>query len=108
MDISKKQTSSTPIQCGKEGKGLAAITKLPTLLEAIERVVELSKNSQMNDEFLLDASPEICILPIVVVSPSGRPCCFVSSWTMLLVVLTLVILPSPLRRGSDEYCGTIG
>lgn len=62
MDINKKQTSSTPVQCGKEGKGLEAIAKLPTLLEAIERVVELSKNSQMSDEFLLDASPEIGLL----------------------------------------------
>ena len=35
---------------------------LPTLLQAIERVVELSKNSKMSDEFMLKASPEIGLL----------------------------------------------
>jgi len=35
---------------------------LPTLLQAIERVVELSKNSKMSDEFMLEASPEIGLL----------------------------------------------
>ena len=35
---------------------------LPTLLQAIERVVELSKNSKMSDEFMLEASPEISLL----------------------------------------------
>ena len=37
-------------------------TKFPTLLEAIERVVELSKDSKMSDDFLLAASPEIGLL----------------------------------------------
>ena len=35
---------------------------LPTLLQAIERVVELSRNSKMSDEFMLEASPEIGLL----------------------------------------------
>ena len=35
---------------------------VPTLLQAIERVVELSKDSQMSDEFMLHASPEIGFL----------------------------------------------
>jgi len=35
---------------------------LPTLLQAIERVVELSKDSKMSEEFLLKASPEIGLL----------------------------------------------
>lgn len=53
MDTNRKQTSSSPVQCGKESKGLEAVN-LPTFLEAIERIVELSKNSQMSDDFLLD------------------------------------------------------
>ena len=36
--------------------------KLPTLLQAIERVVELSRDSKMSDEFMLKASPEIGLL----------------------------------------------
>ena len=36
--------------------------KLPTLLQAVERVVELSRNSKMSDEFLLEAYPEIGLL----------------------------------------------
>ena len=35
---------------------------VPTLLKAIERVVALSKDSQMSDEFLLEAAPEIGFL----------------------------------------------
>jgi SpoVK/Ycf46/Vps4 family AAA+-type ATPase len=35
---------------------------LPTLLQAIERVVELSRDSKMSDEFMLEASPEIELL----------------------------------------------
>ena len=34
----------------------------PTLLQAIERVVELSKDSQMSEKFMLEASPEIGLL----------------------------------------------
>ena len=36
--------------------------KLPTLLQAVERVVELSRDSKMSDEFLLEAYPEIGLL----------------------------------------------
>ncbi len=35
---------------------------LPTLLQAIERVVELAKDSRMSDEFMLEAAPEIGLL----------------------------------------------
>ena len=35
---------------------------LPTLLQAIERVVELAKDSQMSDEFMQEAAPEIGLL----------------------------------------------
>jgi DNA replication protein DnaC len=34
----------------------------PTLLQAIEKVVELSKDSQMSEEFMLKAAPEIGLL----------------------------------------------
>ena len=36
--------------------------KMPTLLQAVERVVELSRNSKMSDEFMKEAAPEIGIL----------------------------------------------
>ena len=36
--------------------------KMPTLLEAVERVVELSRNSKMSDEFMIKAAPEIGLL----------------------------------------------
>ena len=35
---------------------------LPTLLQAIERVAELAKDSQMSDEFMQEAAPEIGLL----------------------------------------------
>ena len=35
---------------------------VPTLLQAIERVVELSRDSKMSDEFLMEAAPEIEML----------------------------------------------
>lgn len=35
---------------------------VPTLLQTIERVVELSKDSQMSDEFMLQAAPEVGFL----------------------------------------------
>ena len=53
MDTNRKQTSSSPVLCGNDSKGLEAVN-LSTLLEAIERIVKLSKNSQMSDDFLLD------------------------------------------------------
>ncbi|MBO7267667.1 MAG: AAA family ATPase [Bacteroidaceae bacterium] len=46
----------------KAAKSVKTNTKFPTLLEAIERVVELSKDSKMSDDFLLAASPEIGLL----------------------------------------------
>ncbi len=46
----------------KAAKSVKTSTKFPTLLEAIERVVELSKDSKMSDDFLLAASPEIGLL----------------------------------------------
>ena len=38
------------------------LKSVPTLLQAIERVVELSRDSQMSDEFMLQAAPEIGFL----------------------------------------------
>ena len=37
-------------------------TSVPTLLQAIERVVELSRDSQMSNDFLKEAAPEITFL----------------------------------------------
>ena len=34
----------------------------PTLLQAIEKVVQQAKDSQMSEEFMLKAAPEICLL----------------------------------------------
>ena len=45
-----------------KAKNVKTLSKFPTLLEAIERVVELSKDSKMSDDFLLAASPEIGLL----------------------------------------------
>ena len=36
--------------------------KIPTLLQAVERVVELSKDSKLSDEFMQKALPEIGLL----------------------------------------------
>ena len=36
--------------------------QVPTLLQAIERVVELSRDSKLSDEFMLQASPELALL----------------------------------------------
>ena len=38
--------------CAQKGKSLSESIKFPTLLEAIERVVELSKDSKMSNDFL--------------------------------------------------------
>ena len=35
---------------------------MPTLLQAIERVVELARDSRMSDEFMQEAAPEIGLL----------------------------------------------
>ena len=55
----KKNTKATQLT---KAKNVKALFKFPTLLEAIERVVELSKDSKMSDDFLLAASPEIGLL----------------------------------------------
>ena len=56
----KKNTKATPLT--QVAKNVKTLPKFPTLLEAIERVVELSKDSKMSDDFLLAASPEIGLL----------------------------------------------
>ena len=56
----KKTTKAT--QLTKAAKSVKTNAKFPTLLEAIERVVELSKDSKMSNDFLLAASPEIGLL----------------------------------------------
>lgn len=35
---------------------------VPTLLQAIEKVVELAEDSKMSEEFMLKAAPEISLL----------------------------------------------
>lgn len=46
----------------KKSRKKSQLKSVPTLLQAIERVVELSKDSKMSEEFLLKASPEIELL----------------------------------------------
>ena len=58
MDTKNKALQSVAQSCTPKGKTF----KFPTLLEAIERVVELSKDSQMSNDFLLNASPEIGLI----------------------------------------------
>ncbi len=41
--------------CAQKGKSISESIKFPTLLEAIERVVELSKDSKMSNDFLQNA-----------------------------------------------------
>lgn len=48
--------------CTQKGKSLSESIKFPTLLEAIERVVELSKDSKMSNDFLQNASLEIGLI----------------------------------------------
>ena len=55
-----KTPQTTPLT--QAAKNVKTLPKFPTLLEAIERVVELSKDSKMSDDFLLAASPEIGLL----------------------------------------------
>ena len=47
---------------GAEPKNKNQMESVPTLLQAIEHVVELSKNSKMSEEFMMEASPEIALL----------------------------------------------
>ncbi len=62
MDTKNKALQSVAHSCDLKGKSLSESIKFPTLLEAIERVVELSKDSQMSNDFLLNASPEIGLI----------------------------------------------
>ena len=62
MDTKNKALQSVAHSCDLKGKILSESIKFPTLLEAIERVVELSKDSQMSNDFLLNASPEIGLI----------------------------------------------
>ena len=48
--------------CAQKGKSLSESIKFPTLLEAIERVVELSKDSKMSNDFLQNALLEIGLI----------------------------------------------
>ena len=62
MDTKNKALQSITHSCAQKDKSLSAPIKFPTLLEAIERVVELSKDSKMSNDFLLNASPEIGLI----------------------------------------------
>lgn len=62
MDTKNKALQSVTHSCAQKGKSLSESIKFPTLLEAIERVVELSKDSKMSNDFLLNASPEIGLI----------------------------------------------
>ncbi|MBQ5706557.1 MAG: AAA family ATPase [Bacteroidaceae bacterium] len=57
-----KENKTTKNKSGKTAKNATVVVKMPTLLEAIERVVGLSEGSKMSDEFLLAASPEIGLI----------------------------------------------
>lgn len=46
---------------GAEPKNKKQMESVSTLLQAIEHVVELSKNSKMSEEFMMEASPEIAL-----------------------------------------------
>ena len=58
MDTKNKALQSVAHSCAQKGK----TKNFPTLLEAIERVVELSKDSKMSNDFLQNASPEIGLI----------------------------------------------
>ena len=58
MDTKNKALQSVTHSCAQKGK----TKNFQTLLEAIERVVELSKDSKMSNDFLLNASPEIGLI----------------------------------------------
>jgi hypothetical protein len=62
MDTKNKALQSVAHSCAQKGKSLSESIKFPTLLEAIERVVELSKDSKMSNDFLQNASPEIGLI----------------------------------------------
>lgn len=58
MDTKNKALQSVAHSCAQKGK----TKNFPTLLEAIERVVELSKDSKMSNDFLQNASLEIGLI----------------------------------------------
>ena len=58
MDTKNNALQSVAHSCAQKGK----TKNYPTLLEAIERVVELSKDSKMSNDFLQNASPEIGLI----------------------------------------------
>ena len=62
MDTKNKALQSVAHSCDLKGKSLSESIKFPTLLEAIERVVELSKDSQMSNDFLQNGSLEIGLI----------------------------------------------
>ena len=62
MDTKNKALQSMAHSCAQKDKSLSAPIKFPTLLEAIERIVELSKDSKMSNDFMLNASPEIGLI----------------------------------------------
>ena len=55
-----KTPQTTPLT--QAAKNVKTLPKFPTLLEAIERVVELSKDSKMSADLLLQGAPEIGLL----------------------------------------------
>lgn len=62
MDTKNKALQSVAHSCAQKDKSLCEPIKFPTLLEAIERVVELSKDSKMSNDFLQNASLEIGLI----------------------------------------------
>ena len=62
MDAKNKALQYVAHSCAQKGKSLSESIKFPTLLEAIERVVVLSKDSKMSNDFLQNASPEIGLI----------------------------------------------
>ena len=56
--MEKKNQTNTKVTLKKK----TLQKSVPTLLQAIERVVELSKDTKMSEEFMLQASPEIGLL----------------------------------------------
>ena len=51
---------------------------VPTLLQAIEKVVELAEDSKMSEEFMLKAAPEISQRALAL--QNDRLCCSASVW----------------------------
>ena len=60
---------------------------VPTLLQAIEKVVELAEDSKMSEEFMLKAAPEISLLA------EDRLCCSASVWRKGRIAWTMMIWP---------------